>query len=139
MSPFEWTNPHPCNPGSDTVENQITLLNCFWFTIGSLMQQGKWCSLIFIVIKITDIRFITFLQSALLFYAFLLFWFHNLTKGSTFSSCVSGRKRCHYCIQWLSCVVIRDYTGDPTLCTNKFMSLRDKYFWTPTFRDIWAK
>ena len=41
FSPYEWYNPHPCNPDSDVVENQFTLLNSLWFTIGSLMQQGK--------------------------------------------------------------------------------------------------
>ncbi|CAH1800045.1 unnamed protein product [Owenia fusiformis] len=41
FSPYEWYNPHPCNPESDVVENQFTLLNSLWFTIGSLMQQGS--------------------------------------------------------------------------------------------------
>lgn len=41
FSPYEWQNPHPCNQESDVVENQFTLLNSLWFTIGSLMQQGK--------------------------------------------------------------------------------------------------
>ena len=40
FSPYEWTNPHPCNEDSDMVENQFTILNSLWFTIGSLMQQG---------------------------------------------------------------------------------------------------
>ncbi|XP_021000130.2 glutamate receptor ionotropic, kainate 2 [Parasteatoda tepidariorum] len=41
LSPYEWVNPHPCDTENDTVENQFTLLNCFWFTIGSIMQQGS--------------------------------------------------------------------------------------------------
>ncbi|XP_052810223.1 glutamate receptor ionotropic, kainate 2-like isoform X2 [Mya arenaria] len=41
FSPYEWTNPHPCNEDSDYVENQFTILNSLWFTIGSLMQQGS--------------------------------------------------------------------------------------------------
>lgn len=40
FSPYEWTNPHPCNEDSELVENQFTILNSLWFTIGSLMQQG---------------------------------------------------------------------------------------------------
>ncbi|XP_041354754.1 glutamate receptor ionotropic, kainate 2-like isoform X2 [Gigantopelta aegis] len=40
FSPYEWCNPHPCNEDSDIVENQFTILNSLWFTIGSLMQQG---------------------------------------------------------------------------------------------------
>ncbi|XP_068238713.1 glutamate receptor ionotropic, kainate 2-like isoform X2 [Palaemon carinicauda] len=40
FTPYEWQNPHPCNPEPDTLENQFTLLNCLWFAIGSLMQQG---------------------------------------------------------------------------------------------------
>ncbi|XP_073988845.1 kainate-type ionotropic glutamate receptor subunit 1D isoform X1 [Rhodnius prolixus] len=40
FTPYEWQNPHPCNPNPDHLENQFTLLNCMWFAIGSLMQQG---------------------------------------------------------------------------------------------------
>ncbi|VEL12340.1 unnamed protein product [Protopolystoma xenopodis] len=38
ITPYEWYRRHPCSP---TIENQFTLLNSFWFTVGSLMQQGK--------------------------------------------------------------------------------------------------
>ncbi|XP_023682004.1 glutamate receptor ionotropic, kainate 1 isoform X3 [Paramormyrops kingsleyae] len=41
FTPYEWYNPHPCNPDSDVVENSFTLLNSFWFGIGALMQQGS--------------------------------------------------------------------------------------------------
>lgn len=41
FSPYEWYNPHPCNPDNDTVENSFTLSNSFWFTVGTLMQQGS--------------------------------------------------------------------------------------------------
>ncbi|ESO92173.1 hypothetical protein LOTGIDRAFT_121144, partial [Lottia gigantea] len=41
FSPYEWYNPHPCNPDSDTVENTFNLANSFWFTVGTLMQQGS--------------------------------------------------------------------------------------------------
>lgn len=41
FSPYEWYNPHPCNPDSDVVENNFTLLNSFWFGVGALMQQGR--------------------------------------------------------------------------------------------------
>ncbi|XP_013791388.2 glutamate receptor ionotropic, kainate 2-like isoform X2 [Limulus polyphemus] len=40
LTPLEWEAPHPCDPDSDVLENQFTILNSFWFTIGSLMQQG---------------------------------------------------------------------------------------------------
>ncbi|XP_022249395.1 glutamate receptor ionotropic, kainate 2-like [Limulus polyphemus] len=40
FSPYEWTNPHPCDPHPDTLENQFTLLNTLWFTVGSLLMQG---------------------------------------------------------------------------------------------------
>ena len=49
FSPYEWYDAHPCNPGSDVVENNFTLLNSFWFGVGSLMQQGmeqKWMSVL---------------------------------------------------------------------------------------------
>ncbi|XP_037925932.1 glutamate receptor ionotropic, kainate 2 isoform X1 [Hermetia illucens] len=41
FSPYEWHNPHPCNTESDITENQFTIANSFWFTIGTLMQQGS--------------------------------------------------------------------------------------------------
>ncbi|XP_078279410.1 glutamate receptor ionotropic, kainate 3-like isoform X1 [Rhinoraja longicauda] len=41
FSPYEWYDAHPCNPGSDVVENNFTLLNSFWFGVGALMQQGS--------------------------------------------------------------------------------------------------
>ena len=41
ITPYEWTNPHPCRQQPDILENQFTVLNSMWFTIGSLMQQGS--------------------------------------------------------------------------------------------------
>ncbi|XP_045140470.1 glutamate receptor ionotropic, kainate 1 isoform X6 [Echinops telfairi] len=41
FTPYEWYNPHPCNPDSDVVANNFTLLNSFWFGVGALMQQGS--------------------------------------------------------------------------------------------------
>ncbi|XP_042204499.1 glutamate receptor ionotropic, kainate 2-like isoform X1 [Homarus americanus] len=41
FSPYEWYNPHPCAQENDVVENQFSLSNSFWFTIGTLMQQGS--------------------------------------------------------------------------------------------------
>jgi ionotropic glutamate receptor len=41
FSPYEWNNPHPCHSGAEIVENQFSLANSFWFTIGTLMQQGS--------------------------------------------------------------------------------------------------
>jgi hypothetical protein len=40
FSPYEWQNPHPCKPDTGLVQNQFTVLNSLWFTVGSLMQQG---------------------------------------------------------------------------------------------------
>lgn len=45
LSPYEWADPHPCRHSSadqlTVLKNQFSLLNSFWFTIGSLMQQGS--------------------------------------------------------------------------------------------------
>nr|XP_015833587.1 PREDICTED: glutamate receptor ionotropic, kainate 2 isoform X7 [Tribolium castaneum] len=41
FSPYEWHNPHPCDMENELVENQFSLANSFWFTIGTLMQQGS--------------------------------------------------------------------------------------------------
>ncbi|KAK3097411.1 hypothetical protein FSP39_009413 [Pinctada imbricata] len=40
FTPYEWCNPHPCDPNTDVVENQFSILNSLWFTVGALMQQG---------------------------------------------------------------------------------------------------
>ncbi|XP_042214385.1 glutamate receptor ionotropic, kainate 2-like isoform X2 [Homarus americanus] len=41
IAPNEWDNPHPCIQDPEELENTISLSNAFWFTIGSLMQQGS--------------------------------------------------------------------------------------------------
>ncbi|CAH1170182.1 unnamed protein product [Phaedon cochleariae] len=41
FSPYEWQNPHPCEIENVLVRNQFSLANSFWFTIGTLMQQGS--------------------------------------------------------------------------------------------------
>lgn len=42
ISPYEWTNPYPCRQEEYAVmQNGFSLLNSFWFTIGSIMQQGS--------------------------------------------------------------------------------------------------
>lgn len=41
FSPTEWDNPYPCIQDPEELENSFTMLNSFWFTIGSLMQQGS--------------------------------------------------------------------------------------------------
>ncbi|XP_014247014.1 glutamate receptor ionotropic, kainate 2-like [Cimex lectularius] len=41
ISPYEWTNPYPCIEEPKELENQFSLFNSYWFTIGSLMQQGS--------------------------------------------------------------------------------------------------
>lgn len=41
FSPYEWDNPYPCIEEPEELENQFSLSNSFWFTIGSLMQQGS--------------------------------------------------------------------------------------------------
>ncbi|GJQ74508.1 hypothetical protein Trydic_g21375 [Trypoxylus dichotomus] len=40
LSPSEWQNPYPCIEEPEFLINQFTFKNSFWFTIGSLMQQG---------------------------------------------------------------------------------------------------
>ena len=41
FSPYEWDNPYPCIEEPEELENQFSMANSFWFTIGSLMQQGS--------------------------------------------------------------------------------------------------
>ncbi|XP_039303724.1 glutamate receptor ionotropic, kainate 2 isoform X1 [Solenopsis invicta] len=41
LCPAEWNNPYPCIEEAEELENQFTLKNAFWFSIGSIMQQGS--------------------------------------------------------------------------------------------------
>uniref|UniRef100_A0A4D5RB87 Glutamate receptor 1 n=1 Tax=Scolopendra viridis TaxID=118503 RepID=A0A4D5RB87_SCOVI len=41
FSPYEWDNPYPCIQEPEELENNFSLMNSLWFTIGSLMQQGS--------------------------------------------------------------------------------------------------
>ncbi|XP_015191011.1 PREDICTED: glutamate receptor ionotropic, kainate 2-like isoform X6 [Polistes dominula] len=41
FSPYEWNHPYSCHVGPEIIENQFSLSNSFWFTIGTLMQQGS--------------------------------------------------------------------------------------------------
>lgn len=41
MSPYEWENPNPCQQEENVLENNFSLVNSFFFTIGSMMQQGS--------------------------------------------------------------------------------------------------
>lgn len=41
ISPYEWTNAYPCRQQDTVLHNSFSVLNSFWFTIGSLMQQGS--------------------------------------------------------------------------------------------------
>ncbi|CAG0900832.1 unnamed protein product, partial [Cyprideis torosa] len=40
FSPYEWYNPHPCMVDNPVLENQFSMSNCFWYSIGTLMQQS---------------------------------------------------------------------------------------------------
>ncbi|XP_044732050.1 glutamate receptor ionotropic, kainate 2-like isoform X2 [Chrysoperla carnea] len=41
LSPDEWMNPYPCVEEPEVLSNQFSLTNSFWFTIGSILQQGS--------------------------------------------------------------------------------------------------
>ncbi|XP_025421256.1 glutamate receptor ionotropic, kainate 2-like isoform X2 [Sipha flava] len=41
ITPNEWQNPHPCNPHPEELENSLSLLNCLWFSMGSILCQGS--------------------------------------------------------------------------------------------------
>ncbi|XP_052123911.1 glutamate receptor ionotropic, kainate 2-like [Frankliniella occidentalis] len=40
MTPYEWDNPHPCDPNPEELENTFDLINSLMFCMGSLLQQG---------------------------------------------------------------------------------------------------
>ncbi|KAG5684287.1 hypothetical protein PVAND_013523 [Polypedilum vanderplanki] len=41
MSPKEWDNPFPCIQEPTVLQNQFTLKNSMWFTIGAILQEGS--------------------------------------------------------------------------------------------------
>lgn len=41
LSPYEWDNPYPCKEDLPILMNECSVKNSFWFTVGSLMQQGS--------------------------------------------------------------------------------------------------
>uniref|UniRef100_A0A1I8I3N7 Glutamate receptor n=1 Tax=Macrostomum lignano TaxID=282301 RepID=A0A1I8I3N7_9PLAT len=41
FSPYEWVSPHPCDEDIGYLVNSFSLSNSFWFTVGTLMQQGS--------------------------------------------------------------------------------------------------
>lgn len=41
ISPYEWVSGHPCDDDPEELENQFSLGNCLWFSLGSIMQQGS--------------------------------------------------------------------------------------------------
>lgn len=41
VSPYEWTDPHPCRREDRILRNQFSLVNSFWFTMAAVMQQGS--------------------------------------------------------------------------------------------------
>ncbi|KAI8421749.1 hypothetical protein MSG28_009715 [Choristoneura fumiferana] len=41
IAPEEWQNPYPCIEEPETLDNQFTMANSFWFTLGSVLTQGS--------------------------------------------------------------------------------------------------
>ncbi|XP_022662237.1 glutamate receptor ionotropic, kainate 2-like isoform X3 [Varroa destructor] len=41
FTPYEWVPSHPCDPQSEPENQFSSLQNAFWFTMGSIMQQGS--------------------------------------------------------------------------------------------------
>ncbi|XP_053605086.1 uncharacterized protein LOC128672163 [Plodia interpunctella] len=41
MAPDEWQNPYPCIEEPETLDNQFSMANSFWFTLGSVLTQGS--------------------------------------------------------------------------------------------------
>lgn len=37
----EWQNPYPCIEEPETLDNQWSLANSFWYTLGSMLTQGS--------------------------------------------------------------------------------------------------
>ncbi|KAK7863970.1 hypothetical protein R5R35_000081 [Gryllus longicercus] len=39
-NPHEWDSGHPCDKDPEELENNFNMVNCLWFSLGSLMGQG---------------------------------------------------------------------------------------------------
>ncbi|KRT86879.1 hypothetical protein AMK59_510 [Oryctes borbonicus] len=70
LCPSEWTNPYPCVDEPEFLINQFSLRNSFWFTIGSLMQQGT---------EIAPIAFATRMTAG-------IWWFFTLIMVSSYTA-----------------------------------------------------
>ncbi|GJQ86667.1 hypothetical protein Trydic_g7852 [Trypoxylus dichotomus] len=70
LCPSEWTNPYPCVEEPDFLINQFSLRNSFWFTIGSLMQQGT---------EIAPIAYATRMTAG-------IWWFFTLIMVSSYTA-----------------------------------------------------
>ncbi|KYB25025.1 hypothetical protein TcasGA2_TC031399 [Tribolium castaneum] len=69
ISPSEWQNPYPCVEDEFLV-NQLSLRNCVWFMVGSLMQQGS---------EIAPIAFSTRMVAG-------MWWFFTLIMVSSYTA-----------------------------------------------------
>nr|QBB73017.1 ionotropic receptor [Protaetia brevitarsis] len=70
LCPSEWTNPYPCVEEPEFLINQFSLRNSFWFTIGSLMQQGT---------EIAPIAYATRMTAG-------IWWFFTLIMVSSYTA-----------------------------------------------------
>ncbi|KAL1455588.1 hypothetical protein WDU94_009672, partial [Cyamophila willieti] len=39
-TPYEWESQHPCDSEPEELENVLNLVNCLWFSLGSVLAQG---------------------------------------------------------------------------------------------------
>nr|AVH87300.1 ionotropic receptor 12 [Holotrichia parallela]AVH87311.1 ionotropic receptor 23 [Holotrichia parallela] len=70
LCPSEWTNPYPCVEEPEFLINQFSLRNSFWFTIGSLAQQGT---------EIAPIAYATRMTAG-------IWWFFTLIMVSSYTA-----------------------------------------------------
>lgn len=40
FSPYEWQNQYVCQQDKNTLTNQFSAQNSFWYTFGQLLKQG---------------------------------------------------------------------------------------------------
>lgn len=124
IAPAEWTNPYPCIEDPEELENQFSMLNAFWFTIGAIMQQGS---------EIAPIAPSTRMVAG-------MWWFFSLIMVSSYTANLAA---------FLTVVPTQELISDPKQLLNqnkiKYGAKFDGATWNffaatedPTFKQLFA-
>lgn len=91
LTPYDWESSHPCDPNTEELENQMSLLNCVWFSLGSVLQQGsdilpKYVVLSYGLGVLILLPFILFIRASSTRIIAAMWWFFTLIMASTYTA-----------------------------------------------------